>query len=84
LARQLAHVRAVLDVDFLARHALALGGTDPLARRPSAQLVDGARDRLLGDLAVDGLGGMVGEQGGRRSRADRLDARRRSVAAELA
>jgi hypothetical protein len=59
LACELTQVRAVLDVDRLARCAVALGATfaPRLGGRAGAQLVDGAFDRLLGELAVDGLVG---------------------------
>ena len=51
-------VGAVLDVELLARRALPLGRAGSLVlrlgRRALAQLLDGARDRLLGELAVQG------------------------------
>jgi len=56
LAGELAQRRAVLGVDLLAWCAFALGGTGPpaarLGRGAIAQLLNGPRDRLLGQLAV--------------------------------
>jgi hypothetical protein len=56
LAGEIAQRRAMLDVDLLTRSALPLGGVGSLALGLGgcllAQLLDGARDRLLGELAV--------------------------------